>query len=313
MTGPTGSAGPTGSTGPTGASGSGSGDVVGPSSATDNAVVRFDTTTGKLIQNSSATLSDLGALTLVKSLLINNASQSDIQLNTSGGTLLWQITATTTGVDLDLIFNASSLEVLRFKQDGTIQIEDGGNFAFKTTTGTKIGTATSQKLAFFNSTPIVQPSGNALTALSNLGLIATPTLTSTNVGLGNVDNTSNATERAATATLTNKRITPRVNTVTSSATPSINTDTTDVFTITALATAITSMTTNLSGTPTEGQKLIIRILDNGTARAITWGASFASRGATLPTTTTISKYTYVGLLYNNVAAKWDCVAAVTEA
>lgn len=40
--------------------GSGSGDVVGPASATDNALVRFDTTTGKLIQNSMVTLSDTG-------------------------------------------------------------------------------------------------------------------------------------------------------------------------------------------------------------------------------------------------------------
>jgi hypothetical protein len=40
----------------------GSGDVVGPSSATDNALARFDTTTGKLIQNSLITLSDAGAL-----------------------------------------------------------------------------------------------------------------------------------------------------------------------------------------------------------------------------------------------------------
>jgi hypothetical protein len=39
---------------------SGSGDVVGPSSATDNAVARFDTTTGKLIQNSLITVDDSG-------------------------------------------------------------------------------------------------------------------------------------------------------------------------------------------------------------------------------------------------------------
>ena len=41
---------------------SGSGDVVGPSSATDNALARFDTTTGKLIQNSVGVLSDTGSL-----------------------------------------------------------------------------------------------------------------------------------------------------------------------------------------------------------------------------------------------------------
>jgi hypothetical protein len=39
------------------------GDVVGPSSATDNALARFDTTTGKLIQNSVGILSDAGVLT----------------------------------------------------------------------------------------------------------------------------------------------------------------------------------------------------------------------------------------------------------
>ena len=118
---------------------------------------------------------------------------------------------------------------------------------------------------------------------------------------------------SGTVTLTNKRITKRSGTVTSSATPTINTDNVDIFTITALAVAITSMTTNLSGTPTLGQTLIIRILDNATARAITWGASFASRGATLPTTTVLSKYLYVGFIWNTVTSTWDCIATAQEA
>jgi hypothetical protein len=37
-----------------------SGDVVGPSSATNNALARFDSTTGKLIKNSTVTVSDTG-------------------------------------------------------------------------------------------------------------------------------------------------------------------------------------------------------------------------------------------------------------
>ena len=41
---------------------SGTGDVVGPASATDNAIVRFDGTTGKLIQNSTVTISDAGGI-----------------------------------------------------------------------------------------------------------------------------------------------------------------------------------------------------------------------------------------------------------
>ena len=40
--------------------GAGTGDVVGPSSATDNAIARYDTTTGKLIQNSVVTIDDSG-------------------------------------------------------------------------------------------------------------------------------------------------------------------------------------------------------------------------------------------------------------
>lgn len=138
-------------------------------------------------------------------------------------------------------------------------------------------------------------------------------LTSTDVGLGNVDNTSDATKNAATATLTNKRINPRVLTIASNATPTINTDDYDAVTITALGTAITSMTSNLSGTPVNFQKLIIRIKDDGTARAITWGASFEAKGVALPTTTVISKVLTVGFIYDTVTAKWGCVASVQEA
>lgn len=114
-------------------------------------------------------------------------------------------------------------------------------------------------------------------------------------------------------TLTNKRITPRTATVASSATPTINTDTTDLFTITAQAAAITSFTTNLSGTPTEGQKLMLRILDNGNARAITHGASFRSLTGTLLTTTTAGKISYEGFIWNAVDSIWDCLASGTQA
>lgn len=43
---------------------SGTGDVVGPASSTDNAVARFDGTTGKLIQNSSLQVNDSGEVTV---------------------------------------------------------------------------------------------------------------------------------------------------------------------------------------------------------------------------------------------------------
>lgn len=56
-------------------------------------------------------------------------------------------------------------------------MDDGKNITFDTTTGTKIGTATNEKLAFYNATPIVQPTGVAVSAagihaaLVSLGLI----------------------------------------------------------------------------------------------------------------------------------------------
>ena len=149
--------------------------------------------------------------------------------------------------------------------------------------------------------------GGAVSSVA--GRTGAVTLTAADVGLGNVDNTSNATERAAVATLTGKRVTPRVNTVASSATPAINTDTTDLFTITALAANITSMTSGLTGTPTDGQKLLIRIKSDATPRTITWGASFSSSGvATLLATTVASKTHMVGFIYDSAAALWLCVA-----
>lgn len=146
-----------------------------------------------------------------------------------------------------------------------------------------------------------------------VGTTDSQTLTNKDLTAGTNTFPTSLVTLTGTQTLTNKRITKRVNTITTSATPSINTDTTDLFTITALDTAITSFTTNLSGTPTTGQTLIIRILDNASPHAITWGAKFVSRGATLPTTTTASKYLYVGFLWNEVATVWDCVASIVEA
>jgi hypothetical protein len=116
-------------------------------------------------------------------------------------------------------------------------------------------------------------------------------------------------ERTATRTLTGARVTARTNSVASSATPTINTDTTDEFDITALAAAVTSFTTNLSGTPVNGDRLVIRIKDNGVARAITWGASFVSSGvAALLTTTVINKTHFSLFRWDSTAAKWVCMA-----
>ena len=55
-----------------------------------------------------------------------------------------------------------------------ITLGDAVNFVFNTSTGTKIGTATSQKLAFFNATPVVQQSAIAnITTTASSGTLPT--------------------------------------------------------------------------------------------------------------------------------------------
>jgi hypothetical protein len=113
---------------------------------------------------------------------------------------------------------------------------------------------------------------------------------------------------SSTNTLTNKRVTKRTGTTTSSATPTINTDNVDFYSITAQTEAITSFTTNLTGTPTEGQTLWIAITGTG-ARAITWGTSFEASTVALPTTTVSTNRLDVGFVWNTVTSKWRCIAS----
>jgi hypothetical protein len=126
------------------------------------------------------------------------------------------------------------------------------------------------------------------------------------VSIGNTTD-AGASNLSVAGAIVSTRITPRVSTTASSATPTINTDTTDQFGLTAQAVDITSFTTNLSGTPTDGQKLWIYIVGTA-ARAITWGASFESSTATLPTTTVSTNRLDVGFVWNVATSKWRCVA-----
>lgn len=138
-----------------------------------------------------------------------------------------------------------------------------------------------------------------------LGHASDTTLSRSSAGVLAVEGVAVDTVSAAN-TLTNKRITKRIGTTTTSGTPSIDCGLYDQYNITALAAAITAVT--ISGTPTDGQELIVRIKDNGTARAITWGASFVG---TLLTTTVISKTHHQRLVYDATATKWAGVYADT--
>ncbi|NLZ82610.1 MAG: hypothetical protein GX915_02985, partial [Clostridiales bacterium] len=67
-----------------------------------------------------------------------------------------------------------------------------------------------------------------------------------------------------------------------------------------------------SGTLSNGNTLLIRIKDDGTARALTWNAVYRGIGLTLPATTTISKTMYVGGIYNSADSKWDITSVIEE-
>jgi hypothetical protein len=134
--------------------------------------------------------------------------------------------------------------------------------------------------------------------------------TKTILALQNVDNTSDATKNSATATLTNKRITKRVQAVTSAGTVTASLDNDDMVVITAQAAGLTLA--NPTGTGTQGQSLVYRIKDNGTARTIGYGANFRAIGVTLPTTTVINKTIYLGGFWNTTDSRLDIVAVAQE-
>ena len=124
---------------------------------------------------------------------------------------------------------------------------------------------------------------------------------------------NDSTLAAKTQTLTNKRINPRVS---SAASGDISPDISaaDMYIRTALAAAATINAP--TGTPVSGNRLMFRLKDNGTARGLTWtsGANgFRAVGITLPTTTVVSKTTYVGCIWNADDSRWDAIAVSTEA
>lgn len=85
----------------------------------------------------------------------------------------------------------------------------------------------------------------------------------------------------------------------------------DQVIITAQAAALTLA--NPTGTALDGWGIVVRIKDNGTARAISYGTQYRAIGVTLPTTTVISKTLYLGMVFNNADTKWDVVAVAQEA
>ena len=137
---------------------------------------------------STLTIADGKTLTASNTLTFTGTDSSSVAFGTGGtvaytGGNLSQFAATTSaqlyGVLNDETGSASGSPVAVFSVNPTLSgatFADATNIVFNATTGTKLGTATTQKLAFYNSTPIAQPTGSVITALTNLGLVGTPTI-----------------------------------------------------------------------------------------------------------------------------------------
>jgi hypothetical protein len=237
-------------------------------------------------------------------------------INASGGgggsgtvTSVAALTLGTTGTDLSsTVVDGTTTPVITLNVPTASATNRGALSAADWTTFNNKGSGTVTSVT--GTAPVVS-SGGATPAISMAAAS-----TSVNGYLTSTDwNTFNGKQPAgayitatSTDTLTNKRITPRVSTTTSSATPTINTDNVDMYGLTAQAVDITSFTTNLSGTPTDGQKLQIYIVGTA-ARAITWGSAFEASTTALPTTTVTTNRLDIGFVWNAATSKWRCLAS----
>lgn len=301
----------------------GGGDVVGPASATDNAIARFDTTTGKLLQNSVVTIGDTGAVRGPIAIGIGKNESASIRLeiltngtftqgvrvegdlttrlgfssfvtadaqvrftNNIAGLHAWGDGASVADTNL----YRSAADVL--KTDDAFQALSFNGLTVTTTTGTF--TLTNAKtfavtntitLSGTDSTVMTFPTTTATIARTDAGQTFTGTQTFSQIITTN--NAISASGNAATVPITS-----RLNTVTNN----------------SAATLTITLTTTSA---VDGALSMIRILDfSAVAQTITWvntenstvTAPVTSNGSTtLPLT--------VGFQYNAATSKWRCIAS----
>ena len=102
--------------------------------------------------------------------------------------------------------------------------------------------------------------------------------------------------------------------ITSAASIIPTSDISKLYSVTALA--ATTVIEIPSGTPYDGQKLTIRIEDNGTAQTLSWTTTLGGYriiGTTLPITTVATKLLYIGCIYNLTDSYWDVVSVAQQA
>lgn len=82
------------------------------------------------------------------------------------------------------------------------------------------------------------------------------------------------------------------------------TPTAQIYDVTALAVPATIAVPSFS--TANGMSLILRIKDNGTARALTFASGYSNvSGLDTPTTTVANKLLTIGAIYNSATSKWE--------
>jgi len=155
-----------------------SGDVVGPASSTDNALARFDSTTGKLIQNSVGILSDAGILTGLTGI---TSSGSITFSSLTSGRVPYATTAGLLTDSANLLYSGTDLTVYG------LTVGRGGNaLAGNTAVGVRAlaaNTSGTLNTATGNDTLLVNTTGRYNSAFGNAALTANTT-GSNNTALG---------------------------------------------------------------------------------------------------------------------------------
>lgn len=105
-----------------------------------------------------------------------------------------------------------------------------------------------------------------------------------------------------------KPIVPNVQNVASAATVT-PTFSNDMVKITALA--VSCQLLNWTGTAVEAWSVVVRIKDNGTARALTYDTKYRAGATALPTITVVNKTMYLAFTYNSTDDKFDFVGLST--
>ena len=309
-TGPTGPTGATGAAGANGANGA-TGDTgpAGPGVASGGTTGQYLTKVDGTNYNTQWSTLDLSG----KQDVVANVSSTEIgYLDGVTSAIQTQLNAKATPSDITTAINnlvdgaPAALDTLN---ELAAAINDDASYASTITTA--LGFKAPLESPTFTGT-VVLPSTTSIGTITSTELGYVDGVTSSiQTQLDSKAPSSTAATLTGTETLTNKRITKRVTSTASSATPTPNSDTTDVYLVTALSQTATFGAP--TGTPTQGQQLIIRIKDNATARTLAWNAIYrASSDLALPTTTIVSKTVYLGFMYNSTDSKWDLLSRLNN-